>query len=165
MKPARQVHDGRRVSARRTARAERRREHHGSLTPLPEESTVKYDEFISRVAESVGVSRAMADVLSRSVLGILADRITGGEARDLARQLPVPLQNPLLPAREEAEAFDFEEFIRRTMERAGVDRNTAVLGIGAVLATLRDATDPDEFGDVVSQLPEDFKRVRAPQVN
>jgi uncharacterized protein (DUF2267 family) len=126
---------------------------------------VKYDEFVSRVAESVGVSRAMADVLSRAVLGVLAERITGGEARDLAEQLPIPLQNPLLPAREEAEAFDFEEFIRRVRDRAGVDRNAAVMAVDAVLATVRDAVDPDEFDDVISQLPEEFKRVRAPRVS
>jgi uncharacterized protein (DUF2267 family) len=126
---------------------------------------VKYDEFVSRVAESVGVSRAMADVLSRAVLGVLAERITGGEARDLAEQLPIPLQNPLLPAREEAEAFGFEEFIRRVRDRAGVDRNAAVMAVDAVLATVRDAVDPDEFDDVISQLPEEFKRVRAPRVS
>jgi uncharacterized protein (DUF2267 family) len=132
---------------------------------LSKESIVKYDEFVSRVAESAGVSRAMADVLSRAVLGVLAQRITGGEARDLAEQLPIPLQNPLLPAREEAEAFDFEEFIRRVRDRAGVDRNTAVMAVDAVLATVRDAVDPDEFDDVISQLPEEFKRVRAPRVS
>jgi len=31
----------------------------------------------------------------------LAERITGGEARDLAAQLPIPLQNPLLAVTDE----------------------------------------------------------------
>jgi uncharacterized protein (DUF2267 family) len=46
-----------------------------------------------------------------------------------------------------------------------VDRNAAVMAVDAVLATVRDAVDPDEFDDVISQLPEEFKRVRAPRVS
>jgi uncharacterized protein (DUF2267 family) len=125
---------------------------------------VKYDDFINRVAENVDVSRAMADMLSRTVLATLGERISGGEARDLAAYLPIPLQNPLLPVREEAEAFSAEEFIRRVEEGARVDRDTAVMAIDAVLATVRDAVDPDEFDDVISQLPADFKHLVPPKV-
>ncbi|WP_460355686.1 DUF2267 domain-containing protein [Mycobacterium sp. ZZG] len=123
---------------------------------------MKYDEFISRVASSVGVSQSEAETLTRAVLATLAERITGGEARDLAAQLPVPLQNPLLPAKEEAEAFGFVEFVRRVAGRSGTDVNTAELAVDAVFDTLRDAVTPGEFNDVLSQLPDDFKRVGIP---
>jgi uncharacterized protein (DUF2267 family) len=126
---------------------------------------MKYEEFISRVAESTGVSLTDADALTHAALGTLAERITGGEARDLAAQLPIPLQNPLPPAREEAEAFTFKDFVRRTAERAGADPATAELGVDAVMATLRDAVTPGEFDDVLSQLPEDFKRLGAPRTS
>ena len=122
---------------------------------------MKYEEFIDRVAESAGVSKEDAEALTRATLTTLAERITGGEARDLADQLPLPLQNPVLGAEEEAEAFTFEEFVRRTAERAGTDPTVAEMAVDAVMATLRDAVTPDEFDDVISQLPEDFKRLAA----
>ncbi|MCW2650428.1 MAG: hypothetical protein JWR32_1404 [Mycobacterium sp.] len=124
---------------------------------------MEYKEFINRVADNVGVPADEADKLTRAVLATLAERITGGEARDLAAQLPLPLQNPLLPAREEAEAFSFEEFVRRTAERAGTDRNVAEMAVDAVMATLRDAVTPGEFDDVISQLPLDFKHLGTSQ--
>lgn len=117
------------------------------------------DEFIARVAENAGVSHEQADRLTRAVLATLAERITGGEARDLAAQLPVPLSNMLMPAQEPAESFSFDEFVRRTAERAGANYGVAESAVDAVLVTLRDAVTPDEFDDVLSQLPDDFKRV------
>ena len=123
---------------------------------------MNYDEFIGRVADGVGVDRSEAEKLTRAVLTTLGERITGGEARDLAAQLPIQLQNPLLPAEEEAEAFDFVEFVRRVADRAGSDVNTAGMAVDVVFDTLRDAITPGEFDDVLSQLPDDFKRVGSP---
>jgi uncharacterized protein (DUF2267 family) len=45
-------------------------------------------------------------------------------------------------------------------ECAGV----AELAVDAVLVTLRDAVTPGEFDDVLSQLPQDFKRLGAPRL-
>jgi uncharacterized protein (DUF2267 family) len=126
---------------------------------------VTYDEFIDRVAENLGTSRDRAAVLSRAVLATLAERITGGEARDLAGQLPAQLATPLLPAKEAAEAFSFEEFARRTAERAGAERPEAIMAVDVVMAAVRDAVDPDEFDDVISQLPDGFKHLISPKVS
>jgi uncharacterized protein (DUF2267 family) len=125
---------------------------------------MKYDEFIARVAENVGVSSAEAEKLASATLQTLAERISGGEARDLAAQLPLPLQDALLPASEEAEGFSFKEFVRRTAERAEMDAGVAEIAVDAVLVTLRDAVTPGEFDDVLSQLPQDFKRLGAPRI-
>jgi uncharacterized protein (DUF2267 family) len=125
---------------------------------------MKYDEFIARVAENVGVSSAEAEKLTSATLETLAERISGGEARDLAAQLPLPLQDALLPASEEAEGFSFKEFVRRTAERAGMDAGVAEIAVDAVLVTLRDAVTPGEFDDVLSQLPQDFKRLGTPRI-
>lgn len=127
---------------------------------------MQYDEFIARVADSTGVPREQAERLTRAALSVLAERITGGEARDLAEQLPHPLENALMPAHEEAEAFDFVEFVRRTAQRAGIDDYLTVeTAIDAVMDTLRDAVTPGEFDDVISQLPEDFKRLAPPRID
>ena len=81
-----------------------------------------------------------------------------------AAQLPMALQDALLPASEEAEGFSFKEFVRRTAERAGMDASVAEIAVDAVLVTLRDAVTPGEFDDVLSQLPQDFKRLGAPRM-
>lgn len=124
---------------------------------------MKYEEFISRVASGVGVSESEAEALTRAVLTTLAERITAGEAYDLAAQLPGPLETPLLDAPEEAEAFDFVEFVRRVAARSGGDVSAAEMAVDVVFDTLRDAVTPGEFDDVLSQLPEEFKRVGTPR--
>ena len=124
---------------------------------------MKYDEFIESVRRRTGLPREAAEKLTHATLQVLAERISGGEARDLAAQLPMPLQDALLPASEEAEGFSFKEFVRRTAERAATDAGVAEIAVDAMLATLRDAVTPGEFDDVLSQLPQDFKRLGAPR--
>ena len=122
---------------------------------------MKYEEFISRVAQNAELSEDDAARLTRATLATLAERITGGKAQDLAAQLPAPLQTALISAHENAEAFSFEEFVKRTAERAGTDPDVAEVAVDAVFATLRDAVTPGEFDDVLSQLPADFHRLGA----
>jgi uncharacterized protein (DUF2267 family) len=120
---------------------------------------MNHEQFVSSVAERAGVDPEHAEELTRAALATLAERITGGEARDLAAQLPVPLHNPLLSTDEEAEAFSLDEFIRRTAQRAGTDRDTADIGVAAVMTTLRESVSSGEFDDVMSQLPQEFRGV------
>lgn len=122
---------------------------------------MQYDEFIALVSERTGLFEGDAVALTRATLATLAERISGGEARDLAAQLPGPLQDALLPAKEEAEAFGFDEFVRRVAERSGRDSTVSEAAVDAVMATLRDAVTPGEFDDVLSQLPKDFHRLGA----
>jgi uncharacterized protein (DUF2267 family) len=120
---------------------------------------MQYDEFIALVSERTGLFEGEAVALTRATLATLAERISGGEARDLAAQLPGPLQDALLPTKEEAEAFSFDEFVRRVAERSG--HVTSESDVIAVMATLRDAVTPGEFDDVLSQLPNEFQRLGA----
>lgn len=122
---------------------------------------MKYEEIIALVSERTGLFEGEATALTRATLATLAERITGGEARDLAAQLPGPLQDSLLPAKEEAEGFTFDEFVHRVARRSGLDPAEAETGVVAVMATLRDALTPDEFDDMLSQLPRDFQRLSA----
>jgi uncharacterized protein (DUF2267 family) len=124
---------------------------------------MKYEEFIARVAMHGDMSEEQAVTLTGATLATLADRISGGEARDLAAQLPAPLQSALISAQEDAEAFSFEEFVERTAETAGTDEDDAEVGVDAVFATLREAVTPGEFDDVLSQLPADFHRLGSSQ--
>ena len=124
---------------------------------------MKYEEFIARVAENVEVSEAEAGILVRATLATLAERISGGEAQDLAAQLPAPLDSAFVSAHENAEAFGFEDFVQRTAERADADIETAERAVDAVFATIREAVTNGEFDDVLSQLPADFHRLGTSQ--
>ena len=118
-----------------------------------------HDRFIKLVAERAGVSREQAEALTEATLATLAQRITGGEAKDLASQLPKPLQPPLLRPDEPAERFDLDEFTRRVATRAGLDPEQAGNGVRAVFATVREAVTGGEFDDVLAQLPADFRQL------
>lgn len=120
---------------------------------------MQYDQLIALVAERAGLFKGDAIDLTRATLATLADRIDGGAVRDLAAQLPGPLQDALLPTTEEAEAFSFEEFINRVAERTRRKSIVSESAVAAVMATLRDAVAPGEFDDILSQLPKDFQRL------
>ena len=127
-----------------------------------------YDQFIELVRQRAGVPGSrrldgmplndteMATILSRATLQVLAQRISGGEARDIARQLPGDLDEALRPEHEDAEPFDLEVFIQRVADRALVDFEAARAGVRAVFQTLREAVTGDEFEDVLAQLPPEY---------
>ena len=121
-----------------------------------------YETFTRTTAERAGLPEEAAERLEHATLRTLADRISGGEAQDLAAQLPGPLQDDLRPPREDAEAFGVDEFVRRVAERGHVDPGVARTGAAAVLITVREAVTPGEFDDVLSQLPQEYRELVGP---
>ena len=127
-----------------------------------------HDQFIELVLEPVRVPASrrldempltdaeMAETLIRATLQVLAQRISGGEARDIARQLAPPLDEWLQPESEKAEPFDLEVFVQRVAHRALVDFDAARAGVRAVFRTLREAVTGAEFQDVLAQLPREY---------
>jgi uncharacterized protein (DUF2267 family) len=122
---------------------------------------VKYDEIIAQVAERTGLFKGEAVELTHATLATLAERISGAQARDLANRLPGPMQDDLLPTKEQAEALSFDEFVRRVAERCRRDPTASKDAVEAVLATLREALPPGKLDDLLSQLPRDFQRSAA----
>ncbi|MEH1017552.1 DUF2267 domain-containing protein [Micromonospora sp. CPCC 206060] len=125
---------------------------------------MNYDTFIDQVARRTHVASAQAVDLTRGTLATLAERLTGGEALDLAAQLPPPLQAIVrpLPAAEAADRFDAAEFIRRVAARAGVDEQLARNGVRAVFTTVREAVTGGEFDEVMAQMPRDYREMVEP---
>ncbi|SFL13684.1 DUF2267 domain-containing protein [Geodermatophilus ruber] len=127
-----------------------------------------HDQFIELVRQRAGVPASrrldamplsdteMAEILTRATLQVLAQRISGGQARDLALQLPPGVDVWLQPEREKAEPFDLEVFIQRVADRALVDFDAARAGVRAVFQTLRDAVTGNEWKDVLSELPREY---------
>ncbi|MEH1102231.1 DUF2267 domain-containing protein [Micromonospora sp. CPCC 205561] len=125
---------------------------------------MNYDTFVDQVARRTSASSEQAVALTRATLETLAERLTGGEALDLAAQLPKPLQlvlNPS-PGTEWAERFGAAEFVARVALRAGVAEPAARDAARAVFVTLREAVSGGEFDDVVVQLPRDYRDMVEP---
>jgi uncharacterized protein (DUF2267 family) len=118
---------------------------------------VQYDEFIAKVAQDAAVPREDAEALTAATLHTLAERISGGEAEDLAAQLPKELKEHLARPGEEAEPFGLDEFVRRVAQRAGTDPDQAFAHVGAVFATLREAVTSGELDDIAAQLPDELR--------
>jgi uncharacterized protein (DUF2267 family) len=110
-----------------------------------------------RVAALLDIPIEDAEALTEATLRTLAQRISGGEAEDLAERLPEDLRPLLLKPREEAEAFPYEEFVDRVAQYADVDYTTAARAVAVVLRELREVVGEDEFEDAMAQLPREFR--------
>ena len=121
---------------------------------------MRSDEFLKNVTEVGGPSDAeSAAVVTRTVLNNLGKQLKGGEAADLAAQLPAELQEPLQRHGSEAPLTDdVDDFLRRLAEQLGegIDPDTARAYAGAVLSTVDAAVSEGEIGDLRSQLPAGF---------
>lgn len=128
---------------------------------------MNYSEFIDAVARRAGVSSTEAVSVTRATLETLTDRITGGQARGLAGQLPVELREHLhkttsAAGAQFAEPFRLEEFVQRVSARAGVDGALANAGVRAVLTTVGETVSSEELEGTVSQLPKEFWEIIRP---
>ncbi len=128
----------------------------------PRSAHVDYETFTRTAAQRAGMPEDTVERVERATLRTLADRITGGEAQDLASQLPAPLEDALEPPRDEAEAFGVEELLRRVAERGVAAPDEARTGAVAVLTTVREAVSPGEFDGVMPELPREYRELVGP---
>jgi uncharacterized protein (DUF2267 family) len=113
-----------------------------------------YEGFMSTVREWAHIPGDEAERVACVTLQTLADRISSGEAEDLAERLPEQLRSCVEP--HGPERFQVDEFLRRIQTRAGVDRAGAERDAVAVFAALWQAVGQEEFADMRSELPKDF---------
>jgi uncharacterized protein (DUF2267 family)/ribosome-associated translation inhibitor RaiA len=119
--------------------------------------TVGYEEFLTEVRRDAALPSDDEAVRAVSVaLQTLGERLSGGEARDLARHLPEPLR-PLLHDGEQPEAFGVDEYLHRVAQREGVEEPVAARHALAVFTALGRAAGPDEIRDMAAELPKDFR--------
>lgn len=122
---------------------------------------MKHDEFIGQVQHRARLSsRGEAERATRATLETLAERLAGGEARDLAAQLPPEIGDHLRGQWSDmGERFSLAEFFRRVSLREGVDPPAAVFHARAVIEVLGEAVSQGELDDVRAQLPAEFDRL------
>ena len=122
---------------------------------------MKYDEFLGQVRHRAGLgSHAEAERATRATLETLAERLAGGEAHDLASQLPRELAHALqLPDAGIGAKLTLEEFFALVSEREGVDLPDATFHARVVLGVLTEAVSIGEIKDVRVQLPAAFTQL------
>jgi uncharacterized protein (DUF2267 family) len=109
-------------------------------------------EIVAGIAHS---DREQAEGAVRAVLTTLAERLSKGEALDLAEQLPEPLA-AWLHTTSGPEPFHYDEFLQRVGAREGTDTETAERHAQAVFRALAQSVDAKEMDDVAAELPQDF---------
>ena len=122
---------------------------------------MKYDEFLGHVQHRAGLSsRAEAERATHATLETLAERLVGGEAHDLAAQLPPELARSLqLPDAGIGAKLTLDEFFALVSEREGVDLPDAMLHARVVIGVLTEAVSQGEIKDVRVQLPAAFAQL------
>ncbi len=92
-----------------------------------------------------------------ATLAALGERLKGGEARDLAAQLPADLADAVQTTGP-GERFDVHEFCRRVAEREERDVTSAIARNHAsvVLQVVLESVSSGERDDVIAQLPAEY---------
>lgn len=120
---------------------------------------MKYDEFIKKVQNRGHMeSRMEAENATKATLETLAERLAGGEPKDLASQLPPEIAEYLrYDGEQDPNRFSLNEFFERVTEKdSGVDKPRAVYHARVVIAVLQDAVTQGEIDHIRSQLPEEY---------
>ncbi len=122
---------------------------------------MRYDEFIGQVQHCAGLgSHAEAERATRATLETLAERLAGGEAHDLAAQLPPELARSLeAPDAGIGAKLTLNEFFELVSEREGVDLEDSTLHARVVIGVLTEAVSLGEIKDVRVQLPAAFAQL------
>ncbi len=92
----------------------------------------------------------------RATLQTLGERLFGGEAGNLAAQLPQEIGLYLKEAGP-SERFDLDEFYQRVSVREGVDLPAAIFHARVVMGVLAEAVSPGMLANVRAQLPPEFQ--------
>ena len=122
---------------------------------------MQYGDFLKKVQDRIGPTQGFAtsDEASLAIsanLEALGECISGGEARNLADQLPKEIKEPLEQASEDAKVCSLETFLRRVGEKEGVDAGTATDHASAVMSVLGEAASGGELEAIRAQLPQEF---------
>lgn len=115
-----------------------------------------FDQFTGQVQHRARLA-STGDALRaiRATLTVLGQRLYGGEAYELAAQLPEEIKRYLQQALP-SETFGLTEFYQRVADLEGVDMPESVFHSRAVISVLIDAVSPGEIRDMLDQLPSDY---------
>lgn len=114
-----------------------------------------YDEYLGELQHRAELpSQGEADRVARAVLTTLGERITEGEAGNLASQLPREIDRYPEDA-DSGQQFDFSTFTERVADRAETEQSEAAFLAQVGMDVTTDAMDTGELQDIVTQFPQD----------
>lgn len=135
--------------------------HHVNVQRHESRAGATYARFIDDLTADTGWSRDDADRYARAVVATLEERLVGGEASDLAAQLPARLRERLdiEDVGRPDPAMTTDEFLGRVAARtdALVDEVDAI--VACVFRTLRAHVTPGQARHVEVQLPDELRRL------
>lgn len=122
---------------------------------------MKYDEFVAQVQRRADLQTKDEAVQAiRATLETLGERLAGGEAKDLAAQLPpevaIYLQQPLTGA---GVPFTLDDFFVRVAERQDSGLAEASFNARVVLGLLAEVVTMGEIENIRAQLPAEFRQL------
>jgi uncharacterized protein (DUF2267 family) len=123
-------------------------------------------ELVRAIAARTKLSREEAADVTRAVLEGLAGQLSEAEARRLATDLPAPLGEQLQASQRgrktEAHPTEVDDFIRQVSARTGLTSEDTRDGASAVLITLRETLDSEDYRHLVGQLPAGYNGLTEP---
>lgn len=124
----------------------------------------EYEKFVGKVEERIGnPAPGEAERAVISTFETLRERVSDGEARDMADLLPEEIAEPLRGRSGDPEGFSLDEFFRRVAKREGVTPEEATAHVTAVMSVLGETLPEDEWRNVRAQLPREFHTLLQPQ--
>ncbi len=126
-----------------------------------QEVEVKYDEFVAQVQRRASIdSREQAERAIEATLETLAERLIGGEPKDLAAQLPPELAAYLRqPFAGAGEDLTLDEFFEIVSKRENMPVAEAAFHARVVCGLLAEVVSMGEIENVRSQLPSDIRQL------
>jgi uncharacterized protein (DUF2267 family) len=120
-------------------------------------------EFLGQVQDKAHLATlGEAMRATRATLETLAERLGPDDARHLAAQLPHEIQLFLADAGlPMPERFSSDEFLLRVCAREGIDLTESTQHARAVIDVLTTAVSRGEPIDVLTRLPDDYRRLFA----
>lgn len=117
---------------------------------------MNYNDFIGKVQNLSRLGTTGETVrATRATLTVLGKRLYGGEAKDLAAQLPKEI-GVYLQQDGPKSAFGLQEFYKRVSKEEGVDLPLAIHHARSVIAVVQEAVSGGEIHDVREQLPDEY---------
>lgn len=118
---------------------------------------IQEDEFLETVRDRAGLdSTDAARETTEATFETLGERLTEGQAADLALYLPDEFEDALVQPGDETVDYSFEEFVERVADREGVDVEAAETRVRAVGSTVAETASEREIDNAKKQLPDPF---------
>jgi uncharacterized protein (DUF2267 family) len=121
-----------------------------------------YDEFVHRVRGQANLeSDEETEHVTIAVLSTLGERLSEGQVRDLAGELPDEAAGMLTDTGvSEARSFSAEEFVERVGERESeveaIEDDDSRRHVQAVFLAVSEAVSDEQWSDLDDQLPAEY---------